>query len=85
MFCDMHDLISGTASTLRKEEIQTGILKKQELGTNAMEEREKYLMEINLEDLENTSGERQQYWLLAIRAAREASKLMAHPRTRPPT
>ena len=43
------------------------------------------MMEINLEDMENTSGERQQYWILAIRAAREASKLRAHPRTRPPT
>ena len=35
--------------------------------------------------MENTSGERQQYWLLAIQAAREASKFRAHPRTQPST
>ncbi len=32
-------------------------------------------MEINLEDLEHTSGKRQEYWLVAIQAAREASRL----------
>ena len=34
-------------------------------------------MEVNLEDLETTNGERQEYWLLAItiRAAREACRL----------
>ena len=59
------------------------IEKQQELGTNSLEEGYKYLMEINLEDLENTSGENQQYWLLAIRAARESIRLRAHNRTRP--
>ena len=32
------------------------IEKQQELGTNSLEEGDKYLMEINLEDMENTSG-----------------------------
>ena len=66
----VHNSISGTTATLRKEEIQMEIEKHQELGTDSLEEGDKYLMEINLEDLENTSGEKQQYWLLAIRAAR---------------
>ena len=61
------------------------IEKQQELVTASMEEGEKYLIEIIFEDMENTSGERQQYWLLAIRSAREASKFRAHPRTGPPT
>ena len=78
----MHDSISGSAATLQKEEIQMEIEKQQELGSDTLEEGDKYLMEINLEDMENTSGERQQYWLLAIRAAREASTLRAHNRTR---
>ena len=59
------------------------IEKQQELGTDSIEEGDKYLMEINLEDLENTSGKKQQYWLLAIRAARESSRLMAHNTTWP--
>ena len=37
------------------------IEKQKELGTDSLEEGDKYLMEINLEDLENTSGERQLY------------------------
>ena len=60
------------------------IEKQPELGTDSPEEGDKYLMEINLEDLEKTSGEKQQYWLLAIRAARELSRLRTHKRTRPP-
>ena len=67
----VHDSISGTTSTLHKEEIQMEIEKQQELSTDSLEEGDKYVMEINLEDLENTSGEKQQYWLLAICAARE--------------
>ena len=63
----MHDLVSGTEATLRKEQIHMDIEKQQELGTNSLEKRDKYLMEINLEDMENTSGKSQQYWLLAIR------------------
>ena len=45
------------------------------LGRRILEE-DKYLLEVNLEDLEMTKGERQEYWLLAIRAAREACQLM---------
>ena len=79
----VHDSISVTTSTLHKEEIQMEIEKQQELSTDSLEEGDKYLMEINLEDLENTSDEKQQYWLLAIRAARESSRLRAHNRTWP--
>ena len=34
-----------------------------------------HLAKMNLEDLKNTSGERQQYWLIAIHAAQEASSV----------
>ena len=40
-------------------------------------------MDINLEDLENKPDERQLYWLLAIRAVRESSRLRTHNRTCP--
>ena len=60
------------------------IEKQQELSTNSLEEGDKYLMEINHEDLENTSGEKQQYWLLEIRAVRELRRLRTHNRTRSP-
>ena len=79
----MQDSISGTTETLRKEEIHMDIEKQQELGTDSLEEGEKYQMDINLEDFENTSDKKQQYWLLAIRVERESSRLRAHNRTRP--
>ena len=35
-------------------------------------EDDKYLLDVNLEDMETTSVKIQKYWLLAIQAAREA-------------
>jgi len=73
----VHDIVSSVEATLRKETILDEIEKQQELGTEGLREEDKYLMEINLDDLETTSGEKQEYWLLAIRAARMASTLTA--------
>ena len=50
----------------RKEEIQTEIEKQQEMGEESLLEEDKYLMEIKLDDLENSSGEQDEYWLLTI-------------------
>ena len=47
----------------------------QDMGWEDLTEEDQYLAEVNLEDLEHTSGERQEYWLVAIKAAREASRL----------
>ena len=44
-------------------------------GFDGLLEEDQFLGEVNLEDLENTSGERQEYWLVAMRAAREARLL----------
>ena len=53
------------------------IEKQQEMGEDSLLEEDSYLLEVNLEDLETTSGERQEYWLLAIRAVREICRLRA--------
>ena len=42
-----------------------------ELGSEGLDEQDRYLLDINLEDLETSSGEDQYYWLVAIQAARE--------------
>ena len=61
---------------MRKEQLQIEIERQQELGIGEDWEREdQFLAEVNLEDLEGTSGANQEYWLLAIRTAREASQL----------
>ena len=42
-----------------------------------MDEQDKYLLEINLEDLEHSSREDRYYWFLAIWSAREDRALKA--------
>ena len=42
------------------------------MGGEELSEDDKYLLEINLEDMETTSGEKQEYWILAIQDAQEA-------------
>jgi hypothetical protein len=71
----IHDKLNGINVTTRKEELQREIEHQQEMGMEGLMEEDQYLAEVNLEDLEITSGERQEYWLVAIRAAREASRL----------
>jgi hypothetical protein len=47
----------------------------QDIGWGDLLEEDQYLAEVNREDLEHTLGERQEYWFVAIQAAREASRL----------
>ncbi len=71
----IHDKTRGTLATTVKEELQREIEAQMEQGWADLLEEDQYLAEVNLEDLEHSTGEKQQYWLLAIRAAREASRL----------
>jgi len=72
----VHDRITGTLATQQKEELQMEIERQQELGTERLLEDDCYLAEYNLGGLEDTSGIRETYWLLAIQAEREASRLV---------
>ncbi len=71
----VHDKFSRILVTQRKEELQRAIEAQQDMGWEDLTEEDQYLAEVNLEDLEHTSGERQEYWLVAIQAAWEASRL----------
>jgi hypothetical protein len=71
----IHDRVKGTQATQRKEEVQQEIEAQQEQGYEGLLEEDQYLAEVNLDNLESSSGERQEYWLVAIRAAREAGLL----------
>ncbi len=57
----VHDLVSGTIATARKEELQREIERQLELGDVGLLEEDKYLVKVNLEGLEYSSGERQHY------------------------
>jgi hypothetical protein len=72
----IHDRIIGTQAMLRKEELQKEIEAQQEMGYDGLLDEDQFLLEVNLKDLKSTSGEQQEYWLVAIRAAREASLLV---------
>ena len=61
---------------MRKEQLQAEIELQQEMGIRKdWEQEDRYLAEVNLKDLGSTSGANQEYWLLAIRSAREAIRL----------
>ena len=62
----VHDAVLGAQATARKEELQTEIEEQRDLGGEGLQEEDEYLMEINLDNLESSSGKTQQYWLLAI-------------------
>ena len=47
----------------------------QGLGWDDFLEEDQYLVEVNLEDLENTSDKSWEYWLVAIQVVQEASRL----------
>ncbi len=71
----IHDSVPGTQVTLWKEEIQQEIEEQMELGKVGLLEEDHWMVEVNLKDMETTSGEWEEYWLLAIQAAREAALL----------
>jgi len=71
----VHDKVQGTIATQKKEELQREIEEQQDRGFGGLLEEDQFLGEVNLGDLESSSGERQEYWLIAVRAAREACLL----------
>ena len=71
----VHNNISGTLVTLRKEELQLEIERQQELGTAGLLDKDCHLGKCYLGDLEDFSEAKETYWLLAIRAAREGGRL----------
>ncbi len=67
--------MAGTQATLQKEAIQQEIESQMELGTAGLLEEDHWMMKVNLGDMESTTGEQEEYWLVAIKVAREAATL----------
>ena len=81
-----HDTVSDTLATMRKEQLQIEIEHQKDMGIgDDLEREDQFLAEVNLEDLESTLGANQEYWLLAIRKAREASRLRRIQQTTHPS
>jgi hypothetical protein len=73
----VHDPVSGTIATANKEELLVEIERQRDLGNAGLLEEDKYLAEVNLEEMATSSGEQQHYWLLAIQTARNHYALRA--------
>ena len=67
--------MAGTQATLRKEEIKQEIEDQMVMGTKGLLDEDLWMMEVNLGDMETTSGEQEEYWLIVIQAARKAVTL----------
>ena len=70
-----HDEVSGTLCTQEKEQLQVDIEDQMELGFKGFVDMDRLLALVLIEDLESSSGEQQEYWLLAVRAAWGAKTL----------
>ena len=71
----VHDQTTGTILLAHKEELLKEIECQLNLGPYGLNEQDCFLLECNSNELAVTTGEHQEYWLLAIVAAREASRL----------
>jgi hypothetical protein len=71
----VHDWTTGTIISDHKEELMREIEHQLELGADGLAEEDRFLLERNFDKLSMTNGELQEYWLLAIQAAREACQL----------
>jgi len=68
----VHNHTSGTLVNLHKSELLEEISNQLSMGAKTLMEDDKYLLECNLSTLATSNGEEQEYWLLAIKAARMA-------------
>ena len=78
----VHDKWAGTMANSRKEHLLEAIEEQLEQEDDLLEE-DKYLIEMHIGDMSQSEGTDQEYWLLAMRAARAAKDLQvaAHPQT----
>ena len=78
----VHDKWAGTLANSRTARLLEEIEEQLEQEDNLLEE-DRYLLEMNIGDMSQVKGTDQEYWLLAMRAARTAKDLQvaAQPQT----
>jgi hypothetical protein len=65
----MHHNTSGLLATQEKEQLINEIENQMEKGGEGLTEHDKWMLEIDIDKLDKSSGERESYWLLAIQTA----------------
>jgi hypothetical protein len=71
----VHDRTTGVLISAHKVDLLKEIEHQLSLGPDDLAKEDRFLLECNFDDITTTSGEAQDYWLLGIQAAREASRL----------
>ena len=66
----VHDELSGIYAVEGRERLLREIEKQIEMGDEDLCEEDKWLMEVNLSDLDESSGDKEAYWLVAVEMAR---------------
>ncbi len=66
---------AGTQATLWKEAIQHEFKEQMEQGTTGLLREDYWMMEVTLGDMETTTGEQEEYWLVANKATQEVAAL----------
>jgi hypothetical protein len=67
----VRDTTTGTLISSHKDELLKEIKHQLTLGPERLAKEDRFLLECNFDELKTTSGKNQEYWLLAIQAARE--------------
>ncbi len=75
----VHNATSGANRNAKKRKLQERIDHEISQGLLDLRPEDHYLMSLNLEDLDCTSGEQQEYWLLAVDAARTHGRMERFP------
>ena len=70
----VHDSLAGEIANDRKETIRRQIEEQFESEEELLEEHQ-YLLDLNVGDMTIGTGDKQEYWLLAVQAARRAKQL----------
>ena len=71
----VHNEVSGALVNKKKEELREKIEEVQAMAGEDLLEEDRFLAEVNLEGLEESSGERQTYWLLAMKTYKKRREL----------
>ncbi len=69
----VHDHTTGTIISVHKEDLLKEVKHQLTIDPDGLDEEDWFLLECNFDELATTTGEHQEYWLLAFQAAREAS------------
>ena len=70
------DCSAGTLISAHKEKLLKKIEHQLTLGSESLDKEDQFLLEWYFDKLATTTCEHQEYWLLAIQAAREASHIL---------